>query len=112
MICAARNEAHGFRVESWAEGRQRREDGADARGQPTNWGVWAGECLPGRPSLPRRSRIRKALRKPGFPLRWVRRTRFLRLRPGKKPLPSKGNHSPVLNGEVSRIQMLVKSVIH
>ncbi|MDQ3623277.1 MAG: hypothetical protein M3463_12425 [Verrucomicrobiota bacterium] len=31
MICAARNEAHGFRVESWAEGRKRREDGADDR---------------------------------------------------------------------------------
>ena len=29
MICAARNEAHGFRAESWAEGRKRREDGAD-----------------------------------------------------------------------------------
>ena len=34
--------------------------------------------------------IRKALRKPRFPLRWVRRRRCLRLRPGKKPLPSNG----------------------
>lgn len=31
MVCAARNGAHGFRVESWAEGRERREDGADDR---------------------------------------------------------------------------------
>ena len=31
MIYAARNEAHGFRGESWAEGRKRREDDADDR---------------------------------------------------------------------------------
>ena len=31
MVCAARNGAHGFRVESWVEGRKRREDGADDR---------------------------------------------------------------------------------
>ena len=41
MICAARSGAHGFRVESWAEGRERREDGADDRGLPTNSGVCA-----------------------------------------------------------------------
>ena len=38
MICAARNEAHGFRVESWAEGRKRREDGADDRCLPHKLG--------------------------------------------------------------------------
>ena len=60
MICAARNGAHGFRVESWAEGRKRREDGADARPGPHD-----GESVPWervrRPwhSLPRRSRIRR-----------------------------------------------------
>jgi hypothetical protein len=31
MICAARNEAHGSDAESWAEGRERREYGADDR---------------------------------------------------------------------------------
>lgn len=35
MVCAARGAArgaaHGSRVESWAEGRERREDGADDR---------------------------------------------------------------------------------
>ena len=31
MICAARNVAHGFREESWAEDREHREDGADDR---------------------------------------------------------------------------------
>ena len=36
MICAARNGADGFRVEAWAEGRERREDGADDRQRPTN----------------------------------------------------------------------------
>ncbi len=41
MICATRNEAHGFRVESWAEGRKRREDGADDRCLPTNLEVCA-----------------------------------------------------------------------
>ena len=34
---------------------------------------WA-RAVGGRHSLPRRSRIRKALRKPWFPLRWVRRS--------------------------------------
>ncbi len=41
MICAARNGAHGFRAESWVEGRERREDGADERCPPTNLGVCA-----------------------------------------------------------------------
>ena len=41
MICAARSGAHGSRVESWAEGRERREDGADDRCLPTNSGVCA-----------------------------------------------------------------------
>jgi len=41
MICAARNDAPGFRAESWAEGRERREDGADDRYRPTNLGVYA-----------------------------------------------------------------------
>ena len=41
MICAARNEAHGFRVESWAEGWKRRTDGADDRSLSTNSGVCA-----------------------------------------------------------------------
>ncbi len=38
MICAARNEAHGFRVESGAEGRQRSEDCADDRFLPLKLG--------------------------------------------------------------------------
>ena len=44
MVCAARNGAHGFRVESWAEGRERREDGADDRCLPTNLGVCASDA--------------------------------------------------------------------
>jgi hypothetical protein len=47
MICAARNEAHGFRVEAWAEGRETSEDGADDRPRPTNSGVCAGRALAG-----------------------------------------------------------------
>jgi len=47
MICAARNKAHGFRVESWAEGRERREDGADDRDLLTNSGVCGGRASAG-----------------------------------------------------------------
>ncbi len=46
MICAAHNGAHGFRGESRAEGRKRREDGANDR-QPTNSGVCVGARQPG-----------------------------------------------------------------
>jgi hypothetical protein len=31
MICGARSASHGFRWETWAEGRERREDTADYR---------------------------------------------------------------------------------
>ena len=81
MICAGRN---------GATGRERSEDGADDRCLPTNSGVCAAGVAssPTAAQSPRRCRIRKALRKPRFPLRWVRRRRFLRLRPGKSPLPS------------------------
>ena len=41
MICAGRNEAHGFRGESWAEGRERSEGSADGRRRPTRRGVCA-----------------------------------------------------------------------
>ena len=51
MICAARNEAPGFRVESWAEGREQSEDGADDRSRPHKLGslccgrgVFADRC--------------------------------------------------------------------
>ncbi len=55
MICDARNEASGFRAESWAEGRERSEDGADSRCLPTNSGVCVGRApAGGLRSLPRR----------------------------------------------------------
>ena len=59
MICAASNGARDFRVESRAEGRKRREDGADARPGPHNRESvpWARVRRPWH-SLPRRSRIR------------------------------------------------------
>jgi hypothetical protein len=61
MICAARNEAHGFRVESWAEGRERSEDGADDRCRPTQLGSLCRGLGVRRPrhSLPGASRIRR-----------------------------------------------------
>ena len=97
MICTARNEAEG-RSRSAAErgGRERSEDGAV---HPTAHKL--GSLCLGRASAALgtvshgASRIRKALRKPGFPLRWVRRRRFLRLRPGKKHLPSKSPKPPL-----------------
>lgn len=49
-------------------------------GESVPWARAAG----GRHSLPRRNRIRKALRKPRFPLRWGCRRRFLRLRLGEE----------------------------
>jgi len=55
MICAARNEAHGFRVEAWAEGRERREDGADDRCPPTNSGV-CGAGAASAPTVPQSPR--------------------------------------------------------
>ena len=57
MICATRNEAHGFRGESWAEGRKRREDGADDRVPTQLLGSLRGPS--GRAQSPRRSRIRR-----------------------------------------------------
>ncbi len=56
MIYAARNGAHGFRVESWAEGRERREDGTDDRRLPTNPGVCSAGVVsaPTVPQSPRR----------------------------------------------------------
>ena len=55
MICAARNEARGFHVESWAEGRKRREDGADDRSLPTNSGV-CGAGVASAPTVPQSPR--------------------------------------------------------
>ena len=104
MICAARNEASGFRAESGAEGRERREDGADDRCPTHQLGSLCLGRGVRRPwhSLPRRSRIRKALRKPRFPLRWVHRRRCIRLRPGKRErqrtLPSKAQKLPLGSG--------------
>ncbi len=49
MICAARNEADGFRGDSWAEGREQREDGADDRCLLTS-----GRSLPGDSRIRRR----------------------------------------------------------
>ena len=60
-ICDDRKAAPGFRAESWAEGRERREVGADDRSLPHQLGEsvpWARVRRPWH-SLPRRSRIRK-----------------------------------------------------
>ena len=40
-ICDDRKAAPGFRAESWAEGRERQEVGADDRSLPTHSGVCA-----------------------------------------------------------------------
>ncbi len=87
MICAARNEAPGFRAESWAESRKRREDGADDR-------CWRQT----RESAPR-ARVeaqsptaqprQEALRNLGAAERG--RSKTLRLGRGERPLPQKNS---------------------
>ena len=57
MICAARNEAAGFRAESWAESRQRREDGTDDRCLLYKLASLRGKD--GGRSFARRSRVRR-----------------------------------------------------
>ncbi len=56
MICARPQRSEGFRAGSGAEGRQRREDGADARPLPPQ----TRESVPerGRAQSPRCSRVR------------------------------------------------------
>jgi hypothetical protein len=67
MICAARNGAQGFRVESWAEGRGRREVGADDRCLPTNSKVCDSDARqPDEPQSPTAKPPQEALRDLGF----------------------------------------------
>ena len=88
MICTARNEADGFRGESWAEGRKRRKDGADDR------------CLLNKLGSLRRARVsrgwaqspsaqphQEALRNLGAAERGLSETP--RLGRGERPLPFK-----------------------
>ena len=91
MICDARMAAPGFRVESWAEGRERREVGADDRRLPHQLGEsvpWARVRRPWQ-SPPGEAASGRRYGNLGFPLRWGCRRRFLRLRLGTKHLPLK-----------------------
>ena len=91
MICAGRKARPGFRAESWAEGRERREDGRRWSLPAHKLGsLWCGRAKPVGGTVSRGAAVsRKALRKPRFPLRGVRRRRFLRLRPGERLSPPK-----------------------
>ena len=75
MICDDRKAAPGFRAEAWAEGRKRREDGADARPQPTQQGVCAlGERPPPLAQSPTAQPHQEALRNLGSAVMGSRKT--------------------------------------